>query len=288
MSDDFEVIVIDNASSDGSPDAIKAEFPQVQFIQSDENLGFAKANNVAAKESKAEHILLLNPDTLILDHAIDRLMSFAAENPNAGIWGGRTKFPDGSLNPTSSWRFMSLWSILVQAMGLHTVLRNSELFNFERYGGWQRDTVREVDIVSGCFLLIRRDLWEKLGGFDDSFFMYAEEADLCYRTRQLGMRPLFTPEATIVHYGGASETVLSDKIIRLLSGKISFINKHWSEPKRTLGISLFKLRASMRALGHSVRALLTRSERHEAAALQWRSIWLARHKWAAGYKPVSK
>ena len=117
-SDDFEVIVVDNGSADGSAAAVEAECPAVKLIRSTENLGFARANNLAALRAAGSFILLLNSDTLVRDLAIDRLVAFANANPQAGIWGGRTVFADGSLNPKSCWRFMSLWSLFAQAVGL--------------------------------------------------------------------------------------------------------------------------------------------------------------------------
>ena len=284
QSNDFELIVIDNASNDGSADMIEKEFAhQVRLIRSPHNLGFAKANNVAAEEATGELLLLLNPDTVVLDHAIDCLVEFAAEHDDADVWGGRTVFADGSLNATSCWRFMSLWSVFAQAIGLSALLRQSDIFNAEAYGGWKRDHVREVDFITGCFLLIRRGLWQRLGGFDESFFMYAEEADLCYRARKLGAQPLFTPEATIIHFGGASESVLSGKIERLFSGKITFMKKHWPVPKRIVGANLFKLYTLVRICGYSLAYLLRRSERHRVATREWSKVWRTRHKWSEGY-----
>jgi N-acetylglucosaminyl-diphospho-decaprenol L-rhamnosyltransferase len=134
--------------------------------------------------------------------------------------GGRTVFADRTLNSTSAWRFMSIWSLFTQAFGLAKVFDSSDFFNHEGYGGWGRDEVREVEIVTGCFLLIDRELWEQLHGFDESFFMYGEEADLCYRAKSYGAKPLVTPNATIVHYGGASETARAQKIVRLFTGKV--------------------------------------------------------------------
>ena len=282
-SDAFEVIVVDNASTDGSPDRIESEFPNIRLIRSQDNLGFAKANNVAAEEARGEFVLLLNPDTVILDHAIDRLVEFAVDNPQAGIWGGRTVFEDGSLNPTSCWRFVSLWSIFSQTFGFTRFLKNSDLFNSEAYGGWQRDTVRQVDIITGCFLLITRDLWQGLGGFDERFYMYSEEADLCYRAHQMGASPLFTPSATIVHYGGASEAALSGKLIKLFSGKITFLYKHWSAPKRIVGVGLFKLLTLARRFGFSLVASLTGRENHRVVAREWLRTWSARDEWTGGY-----
>ena len=250
----FEVIVVDNASADGSAEAIAESFPQVQLIRSDLNLGFAKANNLAANHAKGRYLLLLNPDTVVLDGAVDRLLGFAASRAEAGIWGGRTLFADGSLNPTSCWGSMSLWSLFALATGLTALGRGNALLNPEGYGSWQRDEVREVDVVTGCLLLIRCDLWDRLGGFDEDFFMYAEEADLCFRARQIGARPLLTPDAAIIHYDGASDRVPSARMIKLLSGKVLFMRKHWTTWKRVVGIALLRLHVVVRVVADARRS----------------------------------
>lgn len=283
IRDNFEIIVVDNNSKDGSADAIASEFSQVKLIRSRENTGFAKANNLAASEAQGSYLLLLNPDTVILDNAIDRLLDFAQTQPNARIWGGRSVFGDGSLNPKSCWRFMSLWSLLTLSIGLTKAFPNTAIFNREGYGGWYRDTIREVDIVTGCFLLIDRMLWDNLGGFDESFFMYGEEADLCYRARRLGACPTTTPDATIIHYGGASEKIFSDQIVRLFSGKIHFLRKHWSFLARSLGITLFKLSTAVRALAFSSATIMTKNEKYHGLAREWKEVWLRRHEWTKGY-----
>jgi len=192
-------------------------------------------------------------------------------------------FADGSLNPKSCWRFMSLWSLFVQAVGLSALFRNLALFNPEGYGGWRRDSVREVDFVTGCFLLIRRELWDRLGGFDERFFMYAEEADLCWRARLIGARPLFTPDATIIHHGGGSETARASKIEKLFAGRATFIDKHWAGPKKTAALRLLELHCLTRAAGYAVLARVSRAEQHRKAASEWKRVWQARRKWRSGY-----
>src|SRR5262245_26136528 len=142
----YEIIVVDNASTDGSVESIRTKFANIKLIASTENLGFARANNLAATHARGHRLLLLNPDTIILDHAIDKLNKFAVENANCHIWGGRTVFADGTLSPGSCWGRMTLWSILCNALGL-SVRKDSMLFNSEGYGGWKRDSVRAVDIV---------------------------------------------------------------------------------------------------------------------------------------------
>lgn len=273
----FEVIVVDNASEDGSAQAIGKEFRQVRLIASAKNLGFAAANNLAAREAQGAYILLLNPDTVVLNGAIDRLVDFAEKHPEAGIFGGRTVFGDGSVNPTSCWRAPSLWGFLCRALGLDRYFQSSSLLNRDAYGGWQRDSVREIDIVSGCFLLIRREIWEELGGFDRDFFMYAEDWDLCLRARQAGYRCLFCPDAEIIHYGGASEPALEGKMVRLIETKARLCRKHDSRLAAWLSVRLLDLWVLNRLVGYSVLGLLNPSTRPKYAC--WRRVWDQRRQW---------
>ena len=279
----FEVIVVDNASGDGSAAAIANAYPRVRLIVSPANLGFARANNLAAQHAIGEYVLLLNPDTLVLDRAIDKLVAFARAQPGAGIWGGRTRFGDGRLNPASCWRRLSLWNLFCRAAGLTGLFPASPLFNSEAYGGWARDRVRHVDIVSGCFLLMRRRLWRGLGGFDPRYFMYGEEADLCLRARRRGARPAVTPEATIVHYGGASERTRADKMVKLLAAKSTLIERHLAAAARLPGRLLLAAWPLSRWLAHAVLARFTRSRHHRSAASVWHEIWLRRRQWWQGW-----
>lgn len=224
----FELILVDNASRDGSAEEVRRRFPAVKVIEAGANLGFAKANNVAAKLARADYLLLLNTDTLLLDDAIDRLLSFAEVRPEARIWGGRTLFGDGSLNPTSCSDRMSLRSVFFTTFGLGRLFRHSTFFNPESIAGWSRDSERQVDIVCGAFFLIRRDFWEILGGFDPAFVMYGEETDLCMRAIAKGARPRITPDAAIVHYGGMSSQLSSNRARMKLAARVGLARRHLS------------------------------------------------------------
>ena len=280
---DYEVIVVDNNSQDGSGHSIRGEFPDVQLIQLGENIGFARANNLAAARAKGDRILLLNPDTVVLDHAIDRLMTFAHQNPSCGIWGGRTLFGNGSLNPNSCWREMSLWTLGCYALGLTHVAPNSPLFNPESYAGWDRSTVRHVDIVTGCLFLIDRSLWKALGGFNSVFFMYAEEADLCHRARKAGAQPIITPDATICHYGRAVEGLGSAQRVKVFKGKATFMRLHWSPLRRRMGETLFLQAVLLRWWTYRTLAQLTRKSKFSRQADDWKTIWRQRADWINGY-----
>jgi GT2 family glycosyltransferase len=266
-----EIIVVDNNSSDGSPGAIEAGFPQVRLMAQSTNLGFAAACNLGAREARGEYLLLLNPDTVVLDEAIGRLLAFARDRPGAGIWGGRTVFGDGSLNPMSCWRRPTLWTLLCSGLAMDTRYPRSALFNAYGYGGWKRDSAREVDVVAGCFLLIQKALWDRLGGFDSAFFMYGEDVDLCLRARRLGFRPAIAPQATIVHHGSGTEEDKVRKIRQVLAARALLIRRHFPWTKRQTGLALLALRPM---LGR----LLAKRELRET----WNEVWALRHQWMTG------
>lgn len=279
----FEVIVVDNSSSDGSADAIREKFPAIELIASKENLGFALANNVAAQRARGRRILLLNPDTVVIDRAIDQLFAFAESRSSCGLWGGRTLFADGSLNRSSCWGNITIWSMMCFAFGFAYLMPNSPVFSPEAYGGWNRDTVRHVDIVTGCFLMVDRDLWRRLDGFDPLFFMYGEEADLCRRAHQLGARPIITPSATIVHYGSASDVIAIEKRIKVFKARITLIDRHFSRVGGAVAKALHIAGPWLRwkAYRGLARVVDRRSWREQAA--YWREIYLRRDEWTRGY-----
>jgi GT2 family glycosyltransferase len=278
----YELVVLDNASPDGSAAAIAA-LPGVRLIASQVNHGFAGGNNLAAREARGRYLLLLNPDTLVLDHAIDRLVAFAERTPQAGIWGGRTLKGDGTLDPACAFGDQTLWSLFCRTTGLALAFPGSPLLNSELYGGWQRDSERAVDVVQGCFFLIRRDLWERLGGFDAAFAMYGEEADLCARARAAGAAPRLTPEATIVHYGGAASARRADKEIMIMRARMTLARRHLPRWQRPLAAFLLRTWPLSRRLGGAVLGRLTGREGPKAAAAFWGDVWRRRGEWQGGY-----
>ncbi len=272
----FDIQVVDNASRDGSGTAIASEFPAVALRALPENVGFGRAVNLAAAESTGRYLLLLNPDTRVLDRAIDRLVAFADAHPSAGIYGGITLHDDGSLNPTSCWNRPTLWSAFAQGLGLSALFRGNAVFDAERVAENRLHAQAvTVDIVTGCFLLIRRDLWGALGGFEPSFFMYGEDVDLCLRARTLGARPCIFPEAKIVHYGGASESIAAEKLERLLRSKLQLFRRHWSSPAARLGHLSLLLWVLTRRLGYRVASLAGREGALERAQT-WDRVWMRR------------
>ena len=281
----FETIVVDNGSLDGSAAAIAAAFPQVTLLAEPVNHGFGRANNIAALQARGRYLLLLNSDTLVLDGAVDRLLAFARNHPDAGIWGGRTVFVDGSLNIGSAWGAFTGWSAFCFAAGLTMLFPRSNLFNPEGLGGWDRSTEREVDIVSGCFFLIERALWEKLGGFAPDFFMYGEEAELCGRARRLGARPRTTPTATIVHYGQASAPNRYDARMRICAAKVELARRTMPAGRAAVTRLLMIGGVGVRALLFGIAARIKRGLRLQAD--MWSEVWKRRREWSAPLAPAS-
>ena len=276
----FEVIVVDNASTDGSAEAIRREFPEATPIAENVNHGPGPAHHVALPHCRAPWLLLLNPDTVVLDGALDELMAFSRQRPEAGIWGGRTLYADGRLNPASCRHRQTPWSLFCRASGLAVIFPSSPFSNVENYGCRQRDDVREADSVSGCFFLISRKIRDGLCGFDPVFAMYGEEADLCLRAAKIGLRPAITPYATIIHHGGASEKIRADKLVRLLRAKAELIKRQFAPHARGLGLLFPTLWPLSRYVALSfVSRLPTIGRQYRESALGWQAVWRRRAEW---------
>jgi GT2 family glycosyltransferase len=169
------------------------------------------------------------------------------------------------------------------SIGLRALFPKSSAFDPRSYGRWQRDTVREVAIVTGCLFLIDREIWSDLGGFDREFFMYGEETDLCMRAVAHGARPIITPDATIIHYGGASEGLFEDKVVRLLDGEVRLFRRHWPPLYSWLAIRLTLFGVWLRAVGYS---MLDRVRGNKNPST-WRKIWRRRAEWMRGSQSPS-
>ena len=198
-----EIIVVDNASTDDSLEMLQTKYPNVQLICNHGNAGFAKANNLGLGLAEGKYMLLLNPDTIILDGAIDRLVSFMEHHPEAGICSPKNVGADYELQLNCDY-FPSLWNIFVEYARLGCLFPRRRIFNLTMMRHWNYDGIREVERVTGCSLLLRRELFDAIGDLDDNFFMYFEETDYCYRAQKRGFKTFFYPESVILHYGGQS------------------------------------------------------------------------------------
>jgi GT2 family glycosyltransferase len=222
----FEVIVVDNASSDGTIEAVKNDWPQVITIANSENRGFAAANNQGIKRSKGRYVFFLNPDTLVHPHALDILTDFMDKNPDVGACGPKLLNKDGSTQ-RSVRRFPTFRAALHQ----HTIFRRIGLFR-RQYHKWLMkdftcDTQADVDQLMGAAMMVRRAVIDQIGPMDECFFMYFEEVDLCYRMKHAGWRIMFIPQAVCTHLGGQSaRQVPVGSRITALTSLLHYFRKH--------------------------------------------------------------
>ncbi|MDO8671558.1 MAG: glycosyltransferase family 2 protein [Dehalococcoidia bacterium] len=196
-----EVIVVDNASTDGSRDMVSRRFPQVVLIANEDNRGFAAANNQAMQIASGRHVLLLNSDTLVLADAIPKLAGFLDQNPAVAVASAQLQNPDGT-HQHSAFRFPSLLMTFFDFFPINHRLSNSRLNG--RYPVPHDDRPVEIDHPLGACMMIRRQVIDEVGMFDEQFFMYCEEIDWCLRMKKKGWRLYCLPAARIVHYGGQS------------------------------------------------------------------------------------
>ncbi len=199
----FEVWVVDNASSDGSVEMVRAEFPQVRLIANTQNLGYGRANNQALRLARGEFALILNSDTEALPHSLQALLDFMRGHPDASAAGGQLILPDGSIQPSCSER-LTLWAVFCEQTLLAKLFPRSRWFGWYNLTWWSYDSVREIEQVVGACLLLRRQPDGSFPLFDDRYFMYAEDTELCHRIRTAGGRIYYLPEAKFRHYLGAS------------------------------------------------------------------------------------
>lgn len=223
-----EVIVVDNASRDGSADMVREEFPNAVLIDNAENRGFAAANNQGLAVAKGRNLLLLNPDTVILDGAIDSMLGWLARHPDVGCVGCQV-WEDADTIQHTCFADPGPLNQAIVIFGLLRLARWLPVLGRPWYAGWDRRSEREVDVVSGMFMLVPRPVLERVGLLDEAFFVYAEEADWCRRIRKAGWRCVFAPEARILHLDGGSKSTAQIKSrmhVQMQKSHLIYTRKH--------------------------------------------------------------
>lgn len=233
----YEIIVVDNASSDGSQHMLRQDFSDVRLIPNTENVGFAAANNQGIAISSGRYVLLLNSDAFVEAQTIDMMVKFMDEHPEAGMSACKLLYEDGSLQP-SCYAFPTLLTEFYTALQLDKLFRRSPVFGRFLMTWWDFNDVRDVDTVMGAFMLVRREVVEQVGMMDESYFMYSEESDWCYRIKKQGWKILYNPEVQAVHlWGGSSQRVRTEMFLQLYRSKVTFFRKHYG----ALAAALLKL-----------------------------------------------
>jgi N-acetylglucosaminyl-diphospho-decaprenol L-rhamnosyltransferase len=273
----YEVIVLDNASHDGSADCVAADFPDVRILRSEVNLGFAAGCNRAATSAKGSFLVLLNPDATLHPRALDALVHAGRADGDLALRGARIVDAEGEVDPRACFGLPSMWSLTCFATGLSTAFAGHKTLDPESLGRWERDDEREVGMLSGCCLLISHHLWKRLDGFDERFYMYSEDADLNQRARQIGAKPRLAPRALVTHLGGASSSS-DDRRVLLLRGRATYLRRHWGRFGSRLGLVLL-------LVGVGLRAGLEQAARRRSMGT-WQSAWRRRSEWVSGWPPA--
>lgn len=267
-----EVFVVDNGSVDGSPELVRAEFPEARLIQNYDNPGFARANNQAIQLSSGRYVLLLNPDTEVRPGAVEVLARFLDEHQNAGAAGALLLNPDGSLQ-RSCYRSPSLTREFWRMFHLDALYP----YNDYRMENWDREQPRPVDVVQGACLIVRREALDQVGLLDEGYFMYSEELDLCERLRRQGWTVHWVPGARVVHFGGQSTSQVADAMfLQLYRAKIQYFREHHGRRSARRYKLILMLAVSVRLLLYPVAWLGPTPRRQERATLAARYRQLIR------------
>ncbi len=199
-----EVIIVDNASDDGSIEFLREKYPQIKLIVNKTNLGFGKANNIGLKEAKGKYILLINPDAIVAEDTFSKMIEFFNQTPDAGLAGCKILNPDGTLQLPCRRSFPGPWTSFTKVTGLSTLFPKSKIFARYNLTYLDENQTYEVDAISGSFMMMRKEVYDKVGGFDEQFFMYGEDLDLCYRIQKAGHKVYYVHSTQIIHYKGES------------------------------------------------------------------------------------
>jgi len=257
----MEIIVVDNASADGSADAVATCYPNVRLIRNTENLGFAKANNMAVSVSTGKYLCFVNSDVKVLPNCIGRLVRFCEENLNVGMVGPRIIGGDGKLQ-RSCRGFPTVWNMLCRALALDTLFPGVKAFTGYHLYHWPQESLRSVDILSGCFWLVRRDALPRVGLLDEEFFMYCEDWDWCKRFRAKGWQVVFLPSAEAIHYGGASSSNAPVRFyLEMQRANLQYWKKHHSCLSVATYFVIMCVQELLRTAAYSIAGLIKGSTR---------------------------
>ncbi|MCX9147033.1 glycosyltransferase family 2 protein [Erythrobacter sp. WG] len=268
----YEILLVDNGT-DGTADLVAQRFAEVRIVPGMGNIGFGRGNNLLADYARGQYLLLLNPDTWLVDPAIDRLLAFARSHPGAA-WGGIATTPDGALQPGSFQSLPTVWSAFWEAAG-----RSAPAENLARF---RKDPVaRRVEVLSGGFMLITRAAWEKVGGFDPSFLLYAEEVDLFARLKGVGGEVWLVPDSRIIHDVGSGSFYSPVRMNLAQTGRMHYARRHWRAPAAQIAGFAYWLVALRRWL---VSALMSPvSATHRARRRAFAPLVLRPGGWWNGY-----
>jgi len=244
-----EVIVVDNRSTDRTVSILK-RWPEVKLISNDDNLGFAAASNIGIKATSGRYIALLNPDTKVAPDSFKVALRFLEQQRKVGVLGAKLTTPDGHVQVPCTTTFRSIWDELCIQLGLTKLFPKSRVFARHPMSWWDHSTIREVDVVSGAFMMIRREVIDQCGGLDERLPMYGEEEDFCYRVKCNGWHVVYHPDVKILHYGGGSI-----KQLGISTPRVNMYLSHDYLARKYHGIVGFLVIRGLRTIGFLIRAV---------------------------------
>jgi GT2 family glycosyltransferase len=271
----IEIIVVDNASIDGSPEMVKKRFPSVKLILNKKNMGFAIANNIGIRASNGNYICLINSDIEVLDNCLQLIMKFMKKNKRIGICGPRIYNTDMSLQRTCR-EYPTLWNLLCRAIALDVLYPKAKLFGGRMMTYWDCNEVRDVEVLSGCFWMVNRKALFEVGLLDERFFIYAEDVDWCKRYTMAKWRCVYFSEACAIHHHGASSKNAPIRFyLERHRANLIYWQKYYGKVSTNCFISIILIHHVARYLGelliyysHNKRDSLYKLKRSKAA-IKW-------------------
>jgi GT2 family glycosyltransferase len=286
---DAEMIVVDNNSQDDSCAMVRDKFPDVVLIENRDNKGFSKANNQGVAVSKGEYIHFLNPDTVMPEDFLSALTKYMDEHPEAGSIGPRLIDGKGEFSPDGKKSFPSLSVAIFKTTGINKIFKNSPYFNKYYAVHVGENELAEVDVLSGCCMMVRRTAMEKAGGaFDEDFFMYCEDVDLSYRIVKAGYKNIYHPATTLIHYKGESTKKATISYVRIFNEALAtFVKKHYSRNSASLFVLFINIGIMLRAVMSLVKSTLKvlRMPLFDAIILLM-TLWLVKEFWVGQVKNI--
>jgi len=256
--DSVEIFVVDNNSSDSSMAYLNPKFPSVTFLENKENLGFSKANNVALKQCVGEYVLFLNPDTIVTEDCFSAAINFFKDHKDCASLGVRMLDGTGKFLPESKRSFPSPITSFYKLVGLAFLFPKSKVFNKYALGYLDENKSHEVDVLAGAFLMVRKDLLDTVGSFDETFFMYGEDVDLSYRLQQSGLKNYYLGELPIIHFKGESTKRGSLNYVKMFYNAMSiFVSKHYGGNKARIFALVINCAIWLRAFLSAIKRLLS-------------------------------
>lgn len=275
-----EVLVVDNASQDGSAEMVRHEFPQARVMENARNLGFAAGNNVALRCAAGRYVMLLNTDTLVHGAVLSEAVAWLDARPEVGVLGPKVLNADGSVQPSCS-AFPSLGHLAMQTLGLTRIAR----FDHYRMTGWDRTTERRVEVISGAAMFVRRAAMEEVGLLDEAFFFYGEETDWCHRFARAGWELVFAPIPAITHFGGGAAGKLNHRRdVLMTEGTTRLHRKHGGPLAGAACFAILSAHNASRAVFYTVVSLarkpaaLTRARHFRSVVADLPRAWPAQPK----------